>query len=85
MVEVSKDDTKVFQAMARELDGLGNGVNEPPKHHFSCFPGGITLFHLLDRYWLFVEGCLVAEGGHKASSIVCIRMCHTMCRHWWLP
>jgi len=43
MVEVRKNNMKMLQRMARELDGLKNGVNEPPEHHFGHFPGGIAL------------------------------------------
>jgi hypothetical protein len=54
--------------MLRELDGHGNGVQNPTQNELASFPKSVALGELLFRGWFFAVGVVVRFKG--AEDIV---------------
>ena len=59
---------EAFTAARGEMDGTGNGVNDPTKHLFGSGPRGVATFEFLDRDGL-LAGVRVSGGEWAEDSV----------------
>jgi hypothetical protein len=66
--EFGKDGNESQEPTWGELDGTGNGIDDPAQHSLGCFPGAIALEELFDGDGL-LAGAGVAVGKRTEDGI----------------